>query len=182
MRATPVRKNIPIFTLCIFFIAMFCVSITRTSADQNRPQEEDKKLFLKEGDLGPDETFIKLYYEKRERASYIGGTTPPAIIKHIPNDFYVGRHDINHDGKPELIVMIQKNAWCGTIGCITAVFHKCAGHWHEISNLSLLGAYVFVEDEPNNPWRTIYSYSGGYRWNGKSYDFFCIGKSCDENG
>jgi hypothetical protein len=105
---TPMKIFMAPIKNCSFLLAMFCALITPIATQAKNADIEiiapaAISLPLKKGAFGPDESFIKSQFEKMAR---MDGTKEK--FEHHPWEFLIGRHDLNHDGKPELIVLYTK--------------------------------------------------------------------------
>ena len=134
----------------------------------------DEQLLLKRGALAPDKAFIVDFVKKHYEDA-----------KTDPNSLFVGRHDINGDGQPELFVYVYDFGWCGVVGCPTVVFERKNGQWTSLAELTVtqdgyVNMVVYARKEPGLKYLTLYSGYYAYRWNehDHDYDVLCI-RDCD---
>lgn len=123
-------------------------------------------------------------------------------FKFAMGDLYIGRYDLNDDGKDELFVLIEHMVYCGTIGCTAYVYESENGQWKLLTMISVDQvtrdgqAYyltspknfvdAFIEEcavarhhlsripAVNAGYRTLFGFQGGMYWNGKAYYPFCL--------
>jgi hypothetical protein len=53
----------------------------------------------------------------------------------LKDRFVAGFSDLNGDGKPEAIVYLTSNGWCGSGGCTTLVLIRDADSWRLLSKI-----------------------------------------------
>ena len=132
------------------------------------------QIVLKPGEIGPDAAFVRGYLAAR-------GDT-----ESNPEEFYVGRHDLNNDEQLELFIVFYEPGYCGTAGCEMMIFEKIDGSWNAFAGMYVHGpSYghrdeIFLETKDEGaPYLTVYGYHLGMRWDGTSYRGFCIGRECE---
>lgn len=59
--------------------------------------------------------------------------------KVVRDEAYVAEIDLNDDGVPELIVVIDDPNWCDSAGCLSAIFRKDGSRYDYICQASLPG-------------------------------------------
>ena len=57
----------------------------------------------------------------------------------VRDEAYVAEVDLNDDGVPELIVVIDDPNWCDSAGCLSAIFRKNGNRYDDICQTSLPG-------------------------------------------
>ena len=133
---------------------------------------------MRRDNLGDDFAFIDRFLKDLAPKAYRPDESwdlPELTLDRV----FVGRHDVNEDGRDELFVYAQYS--CGTVGCPTGVFARHDGEWVPLfSDLAVLGdttlndEWVIVMDvwtDPESGHKTIFSYYEGFRWTGKIYEY-----------
>ena len=87
--------------------------------------------------------------------------------------------DLNGDGKPEAIVYLSGNEWCGSGGCNTLILERNGSSWRVVTELTITQLPIRVLKNTSNGWRNIGvwvqgggiqpGYEAELRFNGKSY-------------
>ena len=87
--------------------------------------------------------------------------------------------DLNGDGKPEAIVHLTSNEWCGSGGCTTLVLVPDDDSWRVLSEISISRPPIRVLSTKSNGWRSIgvwvqgggiqIGYEAELRFDGKKY-------------
>ncbi len=83
---------------------------------------------------------------------------------------YVGRYDVNGDGRAELFVHVQFIGLCGSAGCPTYVFERRNGEWTKVSEVDG-DPSMPVWVDPESGYKTVYSSYNGLRWTGETYEY-----------
>lgn len=133
-------------------------------------------IFLERGEIGDDAAFIREYL-----------ATEYADTDDKLEEFYVGRYDLNNDGKLELLVVLYEFGYCGSAGCEMIVFERIDGSWSALAVLYVYGPmpghggkiWLQTKDE-GAAYLTILGFHIGMRWDGEAYRWFCIGNECDK--
>ena len=138
----------------------------------------DERVIMRRDNFGQDFAFIDRYLRQTWPRHY--GTDEPAAGLELTRDrIWIGRYDVNDDGRDELFVFMGIS--CGSVGCPTAVFEKRNAEWENIfSDISVLGhrriggAFVYFLEVWRNPdtgYKTVFSYYAGFRWTGGRYGY-----------
>jgi hypothetical protein len=96
------------------------------------------------------------------------------------NDRFVAAFtDLNGDGKPEAIVHLTSNDWCGSGGCATLILTRDGGSWRVLTKVSVTRPPIRVLKTKSNGWRNIAvwvqgggiqpGYEAELRFDGKAY-------------
>jgi hypothetical protein len=138
------------------------------------------RILLRPGDVGADASFLQRLldqdkedlaprpYDDRDEEDM--KWSEEYVRKWINFDHvYVGRFDLNDDGKHELFVML---GWgCGTAGCRTYLYGQTAAGWKEIPvfidprPVARRNAYqLFASEERIGGYRTLVGSEFGGRW------------------
>jgi len=130
------------------------------------PALASEKLFLEWDNFGPDREFIMSDAMLRND---IAAREDPS--KHV----LVGRHDLNGDGRLELILGFETIGLCGRyeedVHCLAKIYQPVEGGWRLIgemyTHVADLGdgrLYIFGEDNYYNGWRVLRYRDLRYCW------------------
>jgi hypothetical protein len=97
-----------------------------------------------------------------------------------PRDrFVVAFADLNGDGKPEAIVHLTSNHWCGSGGCTTLILVRNGDSWKVLTRITITQSPIRVLTTESNGWRSIAvwvqgggiqpGYEAELRFDGKTY-------------
>jgi hypothetical protein len=97
----------------------------------------------------------------------------------LKDRFVAAFSDLNGDGRPEAIVHLTNNEWCGIGGCATLVLVRDGDSWKVLGKISISRPPIQVLTMKSNGWRSIavWVQGGGIqpghevelRFNGKTY-------------
>jgi hypothetical protein len=73
----------------------------------------------------------------------------------LKDQFVAGFSDLNGDGKPEAIVYVTSNGWCGSGGCTTLVLIRDADSWRLLTKITATRPPIRVLTNTSNGWRNI---------------------------
>ena len=87
--------------------------------------------------------------------------------------------DLNGDGKPEAVVYLTSNDWCGSGGCTTLILARDTNSWTLVTKVTLTRPPIRVLATKSNGWRSIGvwvqgggiqpGYEAELRFDGKTY-------------
>ena len=136
-----------------------------------------EQVVMRRDNFGEDFAFIDRFLKALAPKAYRPDESwdlPELTLDRI----FVGRYDVNEDGRDELFVYAQYS--CGTVGCPITVFTKELGEWVPLfSDLAVLGdttlegEWVIVMDvwtDPDTGHKSVFSYYDGFRWTGNGYE------------
>jgi hypothetical protein len=127
----------------------------------------DELIVTRAGDFGAEAEFINRFIEKEKEPGWL----PESYSRE--RSVTIGRYDLNEDGSPELIIVVDNSMFCGSIGCHPDIFEKRGGLWRDIGGVSAHG--ILVMRERVCGYRSLKGTEGIYRWNGYTYDFaYCF--------
>ncbi len=63
--------------------------------------------------------------------------------------------DLDGDGKPEVIVYLVGQAWCGSGGCQTLILARTESSYKVISRMTITQLPIRVLDRKSNGWRSL---------------------------
>ncbi len=86
-----------------------------------------------------------------------------------PDQVRVGQIDLNDDGRPELLLMIDGDAWLSDMGNPLMIANWLDGKWVAVGWSWGDEDSVFVTVESKNGWRTIDTGTQILRWDGREY-------------
>jgi hypothetical protein len=84
----------------------------------------------------------------------------------------VGHPDLNDDGEPELLVVLEHILYCGTAGCPAFIFTRCRGEYLLLEEFTYEG--MWLAGEARGGWRTFLTSERIWRWDGLAYDSECL--------
>ena len=84
-------------------------------------------------------------------------------LKQFLRSFYHGKstkyiasfEDLNGDGKPEAIVYLMGEEWCGSGGCNTLILLGDSDSWKVLSNITITRHPIYVLSNTSNGWHNI---------------------------
>lgn len=145
-------------------------------------------VIMRPGDVGEERAFFETLLERARADCYCDFQM---------KDFWIGRFDVNDDGRYELFVSYQKFPFCGSFGCPNPVFELQNGQWQELTGLdggaqvydglppgSSPYGYIIVSDERFDSYRTLIGREIGQQWSvdettGRAgYRAFCLTLAC----
>lgn len=87
--------------------------------------------------------------------------------------------DLNGDGKPEAIVYLTSNDWCGSGGCTTLILVRDGDSWRLLTQVTITRLPIRVLTSKSSGWRSIgvwvqgggiqSGYEAELRFDGKTY-------------
>jgi hypothetical protein len=93
--------------------------------------------------------------------------------------FVAAFSDLNGDGRPEAIVYLVSNRWCGSGGCNTLVLTQDDKSWKILTKITITNPPIRVLDARSNGWRSLGvwvqgggiqpGYEAEIQFNGKTY-------------
>lgn len=135
---------------------------------------------MRRDNFGQDLAFIERHL--REEWPYSYEVEPGEGVDLLTRDeVFVGRYDVNGDGRDELFVHAQVS--CGSVGCVTYIFEKINGEWTSIKGLaeiSVLGdtridgewvVAMEVWTDPETGDKNVFSEYAGFLWTGGAYEY-----------
>jgi hypothetical protein len=72
-----------------------------------------------------------------------------------PFRYKIASADLNGDGKPEAVVMLIGDDWCGTSGCTLVILEKTSVDWREVSSTIASKTPVVALISVTNGWRDL---------------------------
>lgn len=160
-------KRVITFSLVALALAM---SVTSSHADE--------RVIMRRDNFGQDFAFIDRYLRQTWLRHY-GTEEPAASLELTPDRIWIGRYDVNGDGRDELFVFMGIS--CGSVGCPTALFEKQDTEWKRLfSDISVLGDgrvdgelvyFLEVWRNPDTGYKTVFSEYAGVRWTGEGYEY-----------
>jgi hypothetical protein len=97
----------------------------------------------------------------------------------LKDRFVAALADLNGDGRPEAIVYLTSNDWCGSGGCTTLILVRDGDSWQLLSRVTITRPPIRVLASKSNGWRSIGvwvqgggiqpGYEAELRFNGKEY-------------
>jgi len=93
---------------------------------------------------------------------------------HAAPAFKYALTDLDGDGHPDAIVLLQSSTWCGSGGCTMLIFRGAADRFTFVSRSTLVGLPIRVSPETTHDWKTLIVYTKGegdvvMRFDGKQY-------------
>lgn len=117
-----------------------------------------------------------------------------SILEHkTADDIGILDFDLDRDGKNERLVVFTAFANCGTAGCpayvltaeperrIVGSFQLAPADAPQEGTDRRFRAFATLWPEFIDGWPTIEGHESGLRWLGDRYDYFCIGRYCEES-
>jgi hypothetical protein len=168
-----------------------------------------ERLRLIPGNLHSDENAIRKFFSENEDTKHefvSDAAVNEGEIKFSLDHVLIGRADIDSDGVPELFLMIDRSAYCGTVGCSGYVLKYVGSTLKVIAWLSVDNDRIELPTRPitvqintalpsehcryiparvppfNAGVRTFHTYIGGYYWNGQQFVLFCLDRCGHECG
>lgn len=77
--------------------------------------------------------------------------------------------DLNGDGRPERLIILQNVGWCGSAGCLMRILRQKAGKWRLLSDSDGEAGYIQVLPQTDGGWHRIGYGREAYYWNGCEY-------------
>ena len=142
------------------------------------PSVAVEQVIMRRGNFAHDFEFIDRFLRNTWPHSY-DAVEGVETLTH--DEVFVGRYDVNGDGRDELFVYAQVS--CGTVGCPTYVFEKTDSNWVSVdgfSDVSVLGDVtisgkrVIVMDvwiDRATGYTNVFSEYAGFRWTGEVYEY-----------
>ena len=110
-------------------------------------------------------------------------TSLRAFLEHFDADlkgrFTDALVDLNGDGKPEAVVYLSSNDWCGSGGCTTLILVRDGNPWRLLTKVTITRPPIRVLATKSNGWRSIGvwvqgggiqpGYEAELRFDGKKY-------------
>ena len=97
----------------------------------------------------------------------------------LKDRFVAAFADLNEDGRPEAIVHLMSNDWCGSGGCTTLVLVRDGDSWRLLTKITITRTPIRVLTTKSNGWHniTVWVQGGGVqpgyeaelRFDGKKY-------------
>lgn len=81
---------------------------------------------------------------------HLDGGKPDKQVRYVS-----AYEDLNGDGKPEAIVVMVSNGWCGSGGCTMFVLTLNDGAWTEVSRTTITRAPISVLPGVANGWHNL---------------------------
>lgn len=77
--------------------------------------------------------------------------------------------DLNDDGRPERLIILQNAGWCGSAGCVMRILSLKAGRWRLLAEADGEPGYVRVLPQTDGGWHRLGYGHEPYYWNGCEY-------------
>jgi len=113
------------------------------------PSPDQIEVPIKYNNLDPNRGFFEQLAARVRKEAFLEGF--------VAEDNYVGRIDLNGDGRDELIVHFFSTYFCGTHpDCEVSVYHNDGSQWHYIGEaLSYRGQIAQFDKRKHNGWNVI---------------------------
>ena len=69
--------------------------------------------------------------------------------------YTVGFTDLNGDGKPEAIVYLVSNEWCGSGGCTALILAQSGASWRQVTKITLVNLPIRAFATRSHGWRDL---------------------------
>lgn len=142
-------------------LCLACLLAASTAVAQARQLVQVPMLPLAEGEHPDLEALLTLHWKEYWRRSGPDGFGP--------GEMRAGRVDLDGDGDPELILMIDKPAWLSEYGKPLVIATWVDHHWLPVGWGWGEEDNVFVLDEVVEGWRTVETGKFLMRWTKKGY-------------
>ena len=117
---------------------------------------------------------VKAYLRQELRTELASG-----LEREGPTRVTISWLDLNSDGRPEAIVLLEGRGWCGTGGCHLLVLERSGASFRDRGRLGTVRAPVGALRPEKNGWRplSVWCVGGGdlygrlmaFRFDGKAY-------------
>jgi hypothetical protein len=149
-----------------------CASILAVAAMHLATASFAQAVKMVEAIEDPDLAFVDRFIHQPGPGGPLAIAFNVATLRDVTiRDVVVGHPDLDGDGAPELLVVIEHSYYCGTVGCPAYLFTPCKGRYLFVDEFTYEG--MWLTDEARGGWRTFLTDEEIWRWDGLRYVSEC---------